>query len=723
MTDDPPADYTEYLSGEISETGTKHDVIDALVGEIVNASKLSITANPTSMSSIIATIRMYSTKIFVRIALHVLSLMPEAAPSAAQGMLVDGDMLESSWCQKEYGELALAWFPSLPAIIQKQILDYVDAAPDRHRPGWKRRFEAREKRQPTRDEERFFDASVAREFLWPWRFALPDERREYLEKLGDPNVWRNRRFEEPIRPTSTPDLVTAPIEDVVSFLATWRPSTTEKRETATALAQDLRSAASNNASSYSTHAAQFACLPAIYARNVLQGFAYAASHNDFDWKGALALVCAVLEPSVDSTSSELEGDDPDWSWSRKAAAELLARGLRRGAEGIPFTHAQAIQALILKLNASAPRDPDNDDFEERYKAFPCFGALATARGAAIELAILFIFWLSNDPASGIGQSPREALVLLPDIAGLFDAELADRSPNGRIPRAIMGRYLTWLYYFAETWLRANVGTLFPADDLALRDATWLSHLRADSGPVIELAERLRDCFITQIERLGRDASALDDQRSDDRLAEYLVVLYIAEAISDDVFELFWGLAPLRTRRHAMWFLGIQLELPPDHLPPERRSRAFSYWDRRLAAAKIAATPEAFREEMGSISSFCLRMGIDGQWLMDQVVAMMEAGFAPGDGYNVVGRLAKISTEHPDRAAEVLEALVKNPHFDRRFCLHQNPAIRTIMQNGLATHSPVTAIRVGETINYLAALGDTGYLDLLAAAPPEIDKSS
>jgi hypothetical protein len=432
VTDDPPADYTHYLSGEISETGIKHDVIDALVGEIVDAVKLSIAANPASMLLLITTIRMYSTKIFVRIALHVLSLMPGSAPSAAQDMLVDGELIESSWCRKEYGELALAWFPSLPDIIQKQILDYVDTAPDRYRSDWKQRFEAHEKRQPTPDEERSFDASVAREFLWPWRFVLPDERREFLEKLGDPNVWRNPPFEEPIRPASTPDLATAPIEDVVSFLTTWRPSTTEKRETTTALAQDLRGAASNNASRYSTHAAQFAGLPAIYARNILQGLANAASNNDFDWNGALALIRAVVESSVDPTSSGLEGDDPDWSWSLKAAAQLLARGLRRGAEGIPFTHTPAIQALILNLNASAPRNPDNDDFEERYEASPYFVASATARGAAIELAILFIFWLSQDPASAIGQSPREALLLLPDIARLFEAELADRSPNGRI---------------------------------------------------------------------------------------------------------------------------------------------------------------------------------------------------------------------------------------------------------------------------------------------------
>jgi hypothetical protein len=110
------------------------------------------------------------------------------------------------------------------------------------------------------------------------------------------------------------------------------------------------------------------------------------------------------------------------------------------------------------------------------------------RGTAVELGILYLFWRSKDGSSEIGQSPRDALAKLPDIARLFEAELADRTANGRIPRAIMGRYLTWLCYFGEDWLRANLSVLFPEDDLVLRDASWLSHLSADRRPLARTAE-------------------------------------------------------------------------------------------------------------------------------------------------------------------------------------------------------------------------------------------
>ena len=85
---------------------------------------------------------------------------------------------------------------------------------------------------------------------------------------------------------------------------------------------------------------------------------------------------------------------------------------------------------------------------------------------------------------------------------------------------------------------------------------------------------------------------------------------------------------------------------------------------------------------------------------------------------LLGLRFKVLVLIPVRAAEVLSVLVKNPHFDRWTYLSQKAALRTIMQNGLATRSPDTAARIAEAINHLAAIGDTDYLDLLPTAPPE-----
>jgi len=426
----------------------------------------------------------------------------------------------------------------------------------------------------------------------------------------------------------------------------------------------------------------------------------------------LALIEAVARPVVQPPPSGIEGDDPDRSWTRKAAIDLLMSGLRQGADGIPFAKAELVQALVLELYRAAPRLADTEDFEESYRRFPHFGAQSTWRGAAVELCVLLIHWLHTDWESEVGKSPREALEKLPDIRQVFETELADRTPAGRIPRAILGRYLNLLDYFAETWLAQHLPMLLPDDDLSLRDAAWLAHLSADRGPNVDLAPAMRDCYVTEIGRLGADSAARDPRHVDDRLAEYLVILYEHAALPDEVFELFWDTAPVSVRQHAIWFLGIQLELPSDRITDEARARAYSYWDSRRAAAKASATPDYFREEVGAIGQFFFRNGIPDEWLMDQVLMMSEAGFAPSESYSVMDRLVKISPNFPDRVPQVLGALVKNQHFDHWVYMSQSAAIRTILVNGLATGAPATASVVTEAINYLAAMGETGYLDLL-----------
>ncbi len=282
--------------------------------------------------------------------------------------------------------------------------------PDKYRDRFNRRFEEHEKRPPTPEEQRRRDESVVRDLLWHWRTVLPADRQEAVDRLGDPDAWRQRIDEPEKSPLMAPDFSTRPVDEIVTFLETWRPSPGEQRETATALAQELRNAAMGNAALYSADAARFTQLPPIYVRRVLEGLSNASNNkNDLDWAGTLALIEAVARPIARPLPSGIDGDDPDWSWTRKAAIELLASGLRRGTDGIPFGHAGLVEDLILELYRAAPRQPDTENFEESFRSFPHFGAQSTWRGAAVELAVLFIFWRSKDQDSEVGRAPREAL--------------------------------------------------------------------------------------------------------------------------------------------------------------------------------------------------------------------------------------------------------------------------------------------------------------------------
>jgi hypothetical protein len=357
-----------------------------------------------------------------------------------------------------------------------------------------------------------------------------------------------------------------------------------------------------------------------------------------------------------------------------------------------------------------PRQPEIADFEERFNREPFFAAQGTLRGLAVELCILLVFWLSKDPTNAIGASPREALTNVPEMTRLLEAELADRSPSGRIPRAIMGRYLNYLFYFGENWLRSQMPSLFPANDNELRQAAWLSHLGFGQGPNMYLISDLSPCYAAEITRAAANEQYSDRDFREDSLSDHLIILCLWGALPEDLLELFWSDAPPRMRQHAMWYLGTQLAQPG--ISDEIRARGFAYWERRLAAGKVAVDQEPFRKELGAIGQWCFREQIDDIWLSEQLLDMMQAGFSPTDAFNVVTRLQKISSRHADQAVAVLQALLTNPRVDRWAYMTQREPIRDVLSAGLTRGTTETATRATELISFLSTIGETSYIDLL-----------
>ena len=90
-------------------------------------------------------------------------------------------------------------------------------------------------------------------------------------------------------------------------------------------------------------------LKPIYVRHVLEGLAMEANNRPkFEWAGVLILITAAVarhdEPIDPATL--FDGDDRDWRWAGVKAAELLAAGLRHGAEGIGFEHAAEVRSIV-----------------------------------------------------------------------------------------------------------------------------------------------------------------------------------------------------------------------------------------------------------------------------------------------------------------------------------------------------------------------------------------
>lgn len=723
---DPTFDPTSYDQGPLTDDSTAdYSVYDALKCQVRRSAEQIIHADALQMPAVLDVLGKYAPKLFRRLEMFVLSKHPAAAPQRARSLLLDAELLEASWCKHEYASLALAWFPSLTPPDQQTVLRQADAIPGRYMEGWRARVEEREKRPPNAEEVRVFSAHALRDALWHWRAALPTDRQGEVDAIvaefGDPDAWRNTYSTlQEESPLATADFASQPVAEIAAFLRAWQPREEPRRQTITALAQELRSAATQDPVKYAQGAMQFADLPAIDVHRLLDGLTDAArNQRDFPWASVLQLLDRTFTRLNDpiAPASVAEGDDPTWYWACAAGGELLKAGLRRGATGIGFDHKAVVQDLVLTLQRHAPQTPEFEDFAERFERDPYFASEATLRGSAVELCILLIFWLSKETGSTYASTPREALALTPPVMAALEAELGDRSPNGRIPRAIMGRYLQWLFHFGEGWLTANMALLFPQSDEQLRRAAWLGHLLHDFGPLDPKLYDLRGDYAHEIELIADTSNDREEYRQK-RLGNYLVALYLNECLdlqSDGLFDSFLTKAPGKIRQHVMWALGTNLQKPATDFPELQRTRALAYWDSRLAAGEVAAERADFKGELGAIGQWCKNHQIDPTWLLDRLLRMLHSGFVPALAYNVVEWLAKVCEEHVDQAVEVLKVLLTNPNVDQWVYVGQHQSIRALLTAGQSHGTTATVERVEELVSFLALIGQSEYLDLVRPA--------
>jgi len=365
----------------------------------------------------------------------------------------------------------------------------------------------------------------------------------------------------------------------------------------------------------------------------------------------------------------------------------------------------------------APIEPVLKDFEERFERDPYWAALSTLRGVTADACVLFIWWLSTDSTSIVGQAPKSALESLHEIARAFERELDDELISGRIPRAVLGRYLTWLDHFGATWLRRHIYRLVPPGDAALRRAAWISHLTRDRGPDGDFMFGLRQSYEEEVALLpGRRDSVKRDSRGE-RLTEYIMLLHIwnPSALNTVILEQFLVNAGPSLRRHALSFAGKQAASAKTKGRSDEYERALSYWAECLARATSSAEIESFRQEVGAFGQWFAYDALDDDWLVTELGKMIRAGFVPMQSLLVMKRLAKMAAAHSDSVAEVILGLLKNPRTDRWMFLDRRP-VQTIFQALLSGTSDHSRAQAEVAISILASRGDTSFMTLLPDQP-------
>lgn len=711
LADVKEEDCSYYMVGSLDPSPTDGgDVLSAIVRAIVRVSDAAIEEDASAAVRVVEILEGYAPRIFRRIALHALARAAKAAPDLAERYLTDTALIDADWCRQEYGRLARAWFKNLPPARQEEILAFIDSVATDYIDTWRVNFEQRYTRKAGPEDDRAYRESSFRDIVWEWQEALPPDRQAAFAKavaeFGGRDQWMRRHVEEEPLTLTRAAMQQQPVDDTVSHLAAWKPNPSTQGRTVPGLAFELRESVAGSPEIFAAGAPKFASLRPVFIRHFLDGLRQPAANGvTLDWAACLDLLDAIVaQAGQEAGAGSAPGDDTDWSWTVRSAIDLLAASLRRGAAGLPFAHAERVHALVLALYRQAKRmsaaaDGNTLDQKHRY-----FAASQTLRGGALDLCMLLMFWQSKDGNGAIGQAPKEAMTNDSDIRGIFEAELEDTSPAGCIPRAVLGRYLDWLGYFGETWLRERFTTLFPSDHPELAAEAWLGYVEY-GRPVGPLFDLLHPYYALHAQTLARTDAAPGFAETANRLADYLMVHFLWEKLPDDLLHLFLRSASADVRRRAMSFMGREMGAGKAY-----RLRAMAYWEQRLRSAIEANDPEPFRRELGIISQF-FRMDVDQVWLLDQLMTMLKAGFNPDDPFSVVDHLSHLVPEHVNKVVAVTNALVRQPKVDGWIFAAQDHALRRILTEGKKSADPDTVRTVKDIVSYLASRGNTGFLDL------------
>lgn len=723
--DDAHDDYSYVTPHPLADSQlATYGITESLTITVRDVALALCTQTSSQANAVVERLFTLTPKLFKRISLHVASKHSAALPDLGKAMLLDSDYIGESWCEDEYAELARARFSSLSTEDQSAVLSVIDGLPATYRDGWAQRFEQHKGSAPAAADIRIFDLSVVRDAVWKWKDVLPLERRIAVEniarELGAPEDWRKRLFPEDVSPASITDLSSFPIPALISFLQTWTPEE-GTRQTMAALAQRLRASIDNDPVRFAEAADHFKPLRPVYVRQLLEALQFKMRDGvaTSAWGTVLDLLDSVasrLTQPEDQTPI-VDGDNGDWLWTVYATVSLLKSGLRQGAAGIPYEHAPVVLKIIKSVFNHVPRIPHTQDFEANFWKHPYFSSEQSIWGSTIELLVLFVFWSSKFPEADFAGEPRSALERLPEIRGLLETALSEQSDLGRIPRAIMGRYLNWLGHFGEAWLKEHVLDIFPDTNADFRRAAWLGHLINCDRPTRELIESMLPCYLDEIERLSSAERTQETDQRQRRLGDYIMILVLWGAAPDVLMTAFWEKAPPRARAHAIAFLGRELALPAADLPIDIRQRGIAYWEGRLTAALAAEDKEAFQEELGGIGQWCGKNNIDTAWLLDQLLRMLRGGLVPKVGYMVTEWLGTAAETYPDRSVAVLHALLNSPKLDRWTYMTRKDAIERILRAGLASGQPATVQHAKEAISVLSALGEASYLSLLREPSP------
>ena len=670
----PPEDYSYVWRPAVEEHSQNLSLRlkDALFAAVRDAAEQLARESPGVVPTLVAQLEARPWYAFHRVALHLLRLFPEAAPSLVAERLTDRATFDNLTLHHEYVHLLRAGFSRLTPNEQGTILTWIEASPEREQ--FRTGFQQLQGVEPSDADYVRYAEAWRRDKMALLGDALPAELRDLYEELvakhgtadhADFVSYHSAVWHGPTSPKTVQNLQSMSVEEVTSYLKNWTPPGGFTDPTPEGLGRVLGSLVAADPQRFTLEAEKFKLDEPTYVRSILQGFREATGHGrTFDWSPVLALSAwAAGHPREVSGELGPHGDrDPHWGWTRKTIAELLSAGFAEGAMELPLELRQRsweILSLIIE-------DPDPTPSREAdYSRDPATLSINTTRGEAMHSVIKYALWVRRhlqklpDGAERLARGLGE----MPEVRSVLEYRLKPENEASLAIRSVYGQWFPWIGLIDKTWAGEYAALIFPAQEEshALWEAAWETYVRF-CAPFDDTFGLLSSQYRLAVSRIREP----DDRRGIDapesRLTEHLMTFYWRGKLALDdregLLAHFYALAPVSLRAHAIEFIGRSLYETKGAVETTIVDRFKALWASRLEWVRASNDFTLNAGELVGFGWWFASGKFEVDWAMSQLNETMKlAGKAELDDL-VAERLASLAPEVPAQAVECLALLVE-----------------------------------------------------------------
>lgn len=660
-------------------------------------------------------------KVFHRIGLYLRHKWPDVDSDGTANLIVNPSVFDDIHLHHELFHLLKEQFNKLPRETKEAYLKLI--AHGGNLKEWSDFKERKYGHRPSQQETESYVRRWQYKKLWPiqafldleWQNLFTSFKDEFGE-LDHPDfhTYISSSWDGPTSPKDVEDLKSMKIEELISFLDSWRPSGDPMSPSQEGLGRVLTALVSSEPERFSIETKQFEKLDPTYVRALLSGFRKALEQKkSFQWPPILGLCRWVIDQprEIPERKGGYMDIDPDWGWTRKAITDLFSVAFK--SDVIPFDLRTATWEVLN------PITDDSDPTTEHEKQYggsnmdPATLSINTTRGGAMHAVVYYALWIRRHIEETPDRKERVARGFeeMPEIREILEHHLDPNFDPSLAIRAVYGQWFPWLVILDKRWVAQNITKIFPMDETLqnLHDAAWETYI-IYCNPYDNVLDLLRGEYSHAIDRIGTVFKYRQHPVKHDKcLVEHFMTYYWRGELDiddpDGLLAHFYMKAPEELLGQAIEFIGRSLYQTKETVEPEILDRLKRLWEKRINVIHTT-TPPIINTEFVGFGWWFASAKFDDSWAISQLKDVLELMGNISPDHLVVERLAELSKVIPLLAVECLVLIVKSNKERWRispFIKHMRIIIAAALQS---TDDSTREVAEG----LVESLGASGHLD-------------